>query len=163
LVPGGVERLNLLGRGRHQHLAQPENSMIARSILAVMAVVFALSAGPARAAVCLGKSMSLEEIIAVIDAAPGCERAMKVFKDCEFGTSGDIHLGAAVEKKCEAGFLRGLGASQKRAYQREMGVCDRKYQNESGTMYRSFTAFCRAEIAQRYAQKARKAVPASVR
>ena len=38
-----------------------------------------------------------------------------------------------------------------------MGVCDRKYRNESGTMYRSFTAFCRAEVAQRYSRQARKA------
>jgi hypothetical protein len=137
--------------------------MIARSILAAMAVIFALSAGPALAQICLGKSMTLEEIIGVIDAAPGCERAMKLFEACEFGTSGDIHLGAAVEKKCEAGFLRHLKTPQKRAYQREMGVCDRKYENESGTMYRSFTAFCRAEITRRYARKARKAARASVR
>lgn len=137
--------------------------MIARSILAIMAVILFLGAAPARAAVCLGKSMTLEEIIGAIDATPGCERAMKLFEDCEFGTSGDIHLGAAVEKKCEAGFLNRLKAPQKRAYQRKMGVCDRKYENESGAMYRSFTAFCRAEIAQRYARKARKAAPAPVR
>jgi hypothetical protein len=37
-----------------------------------------------------------------------------------------------------------------------MLACDRKYQNESGTMYRSFTAFCRAEVAQRYARRALK-------
>ena len=37
-----------------------------------------------------------------------------------------------------------------------MGACDRKYRNESGTMYRSATAFCRAEVAQRYSQKALK-------
>ncbi len=127
--------------------------MIARSILAILAVILFLGAAPAGAAVCLGKSMTLEEIIGAIDATPGCERAMKVFKDCEFGTSGDIHLGAAVEKKCEAGFLNRLKASQKRAYQDEMGVCDRKYENESGTMYRSFTAFCRADVAQRYSHK----------
>ena len=137
--------------------------MIARSIPAILAVILFLGAAPAGAAVCLGKSMTLEEIIGAIDATPGCERAMKLFEDCEFGTSGDIHLGAAVEKKCEAGFLNRLKASQKRAYQDEMGVCDRKYENESGTMYRSFTAFCRAEIAQRYARKARKAAPAPVR
>ena len=45
---------------------------------------------------------------------------------------------------------------KKKAYQREMQVCDRKYRNESGTMYISFTAFCRAEVAQRYSQKALK-------
>ena len=128
---------------------------------AVLAVIVSFSAGPALAAVCLDKSMTMDEIIDAIGATPGCERAMKLFKDCEFGTSGDIHLGAAVEKKCEADFLRRLTAPQKLSYQRQMGVCDDKYRNESGTMYRSFTAFCRAEVAQRYSRQARKAAEPS--
>ncbi len=130
--------------------------MVARSILAVMAAFFSLSAAPALAAVCLNKSMTLNEIIEVINATPGCERAMKLFEDCQFSTSGDIHLGAAVEKKCEADFLKRLTGPQKRAYRRKMQVCDRKYENQQGTMYRSFTAFCRAEIARRYSRRARK-------
>jgi hypothetical protein len=122
-----------------------------------LAVVLSLSANPALAAICLHKSMSLDEIVHAINATPGCERAMKLFEDCELSSSGDIRLGAAVEKKCEGDFLTGLQASQKKAYQREMGVCDWRYAKEDGTMYRSFTAFCRAEIAQRYSQRARKA------
>lgn len=131
--------------------------MIAKSILAVVAVFLSLSAGPALAAVCLGKSMTLDDIIDAINAAPGCERAMKLFEACEFGTSGDIHLGAAVEKKCERDFLARLKEPQRHLYQREMRVCDRKYQNEEGTMYLSFTAFCRAEVAQRHSRQALKA------
>ena len=124
------------------------------------AAVLAISAsliGPASSAVCLDKSMTSDEIVDAINASSGCERAMKVFKDCEFGTSGDVQLGAAVEKKCEADFLGRLKAPQKQAYKGELGVCDRKYRNESGTMYRSFTAFCRAEVARRYSQRALRA------
>jgi hypothetical protein len=131
--------------------------MIAKSILAGMAVILSFSAGPALAQICLGKSMTLDEIIAAINAAPGCEGAMKLFEACEYGTSGDIHLGAVVEKKCERDFLARLKEPQSHLYQREMRVCDRKYRNEEGTMYRSFTAFCRAEVAQRYSRRALKA------
>ena len=131
--------------------------MITKSILAGMAVILSLGASPALAGVCLDKSMTLDEIIDAINATPGCERAMKLFEACEYGTSGDIHLGAAVERKCEGDFLGRFKAPQKRAYQREMLACDRKYQDESGTMYRSFTAFCRAEVAQRYSRRALKA------
>ena len=131
--------------------------MIAKSILAGMAMILSLSAGPARAGVCLDKSMTLDETVEAINATPGCDRAMKLFEACEYGTSGDIHLGAAVEKKCEADFLNRLTAPQKLTYQREMRICDRKYESENGTMYRSFTAFCRAEVAQRYAHQALKA------
>jgi hypothetical protein len=130
--------------------------MIAKYILAGLAVIVSLSAGPARAAVCLARSMTLDEIVEAIHATPGCERAMKLFKACELGSSGDIRLGAAVEKKCERDFLARLKQPQKQLYQREMQACDRKYQNEEGTMYRSFTAFCRAEAAQRHSQRARK-------
>ncbi|WP_430640152.1 hypothetical protein [Bradyrhizobium cytisi] len=72
-------------------------------------------------------------------------------------------LGAAVEKKCEADFKSGLNAAQAQAYQRELRVCDRKYRNKSGTMYLSFTAFCRAEVARRYSHHALKAAGRNAR
>lgn len=125
--------------------------------MAVLAFVVSAAESPASAAVCMDKSMTQDEIIAAIDAAPGCDRAMKIFEDCEYGASGDVLLGAAVEKKCEADFMPRLTAATKKAYQHQMSVCDRKYANQDGTMYRSFAAFCRAEIAQRYSRQRRKA------
>jgi hypothetical protein len=38
----------------------------------------------------------MDDIIAVLDRAPSCDRAMKVFEACEYGTSGDIRIGAMV-------------------------------------------------------------------
>ena len=125
--------------------------------VAVLALIVLPGADSAAAAVCLAKSVTQDEIVEAINATRGCERAMKLFQECEFGTSGDIRLGAAVERKCEGDFLSRLTAQQKQAYQREMRVCDRKYRNESGTMYLSFTAFCRAEAARRYSRQALKA------
>jgi hypothetical protein len=128
---------------------------------AVLAVILSLGASPALAVVCQDTSMSLDEVVDVIKAAHGCAGAMKIFKECSLGTSGDIRMGEAVENKCESDFLDKLKAPQKQAYQREMTVCDRKYRNESGTMYRSFTAFCRAEISQRYSARTLKAASPS--
>jgi hypothetical protein len=107
--------------------------------------------------VCMEKSMTLDEVVDTIGTQKGCESAMKVFRDCELTASGDVQLGAAVERKCEADFKPGLDAAQAQSYRREMRVCDSKYRNKSGTMYLSFTAFCRAEVAQRYSQRALKA------
>lgn len=126
-------------------------------LLAVMAVVLSVAGRPARAMVCMDKSMTLDEVADTIRAQKGCESAMKVFRDCELTASGDVELGAAVEKKCEADFKSGLNAAQTQAYKSEMHACDIKYRNKSGTMYLSFTAFCRAEVAQRYSQRALKA------
>jgi hypothetical protein len=131
--------------------------MLSKCRLAVLAVVLSVAGTPARAMVCMDKSMTLDEVADTISAQKGCERAMKVFRDCELTASGDVELGAAVEKKCEADFKPGLNAAQRQAYQREMRVCDGKYRSKSGTMYLSFTAFCRAEVAQHYSQRALKA------
>ena len=135
--------------------------MITKTVLAGVALVLSFGVGPALTAVCLDKSMKLDEIVDAINATSGCGKAMRLFEACEFGTSGDIRLGAAVEKKCEGDFLAGLQAPQKAGYQREMRACDRKYQSQSGTMYLSFTAFCRAKVAQRYSRQALKAAGTS--
>ena len=54
--------------------------------------------------------MSLDEVVDVIKAAHGCAGAMKIFKECSLGTSGDIRMGEAVENKCESDFLDKLKA-----------------------------------------------------
>ncbi|WP_338318087.1 hypothetical protein [Bradyrhizobium ottawaense] len=99
----------------------------------------------------------MDDIVVALNAAPGCERAMKQFEACAYGASGDVQFGDVVEKKCEADFIGQLQPPQKLSYQRELRVCDQKYRSKSGTMYISATAFCRAEVAQRYSQRALKA------
>ncbi|MGO8910252.1 MAG: hypothetical protein ACLQDM_13175 [Bradyrhizobium sp.] len=106
---------------------------------------------------CPAKSTMMDDVIAALNEAPSCDRARKVFEACEYGTSGDIQFGAVVEKKCEGDFVARLKDPQKHLYQRELRACDCKYRNEQGTMYRSFTAFCRADVAQRYSRRAQKA------
>ena len=110
---------------------------------------------------CPAQSTMMDDIITELNEAQSCDRAMKVLEACEYGTSGDMRFGAVVEKKCEADFLGQLKEPQALIYQRELRRCDRKYQNGQGTMYRSFTAFCRAEVAQRYSRQALKAAKPS--
>lgn len=131
-------------------------SCLAGSIL-TLALVLLAGAARATTSECPAKTTAMDDIIEVLNKAPTCERAMKLFEACEYSASGDAQFGAVVEKKCEADFLDHLKAPRKLTYQRELRVCDRKYQNEQGTMYVSFTAFCRAEVAQRYSRQALKA------
>jgi hypothetical protein len=137
-----------------------ERAMRLRSCLAGLALVLleAFLGGAAQAAEeCPAKSNSMEDIITVLNAAPSCDRAMKLFEACAYGASGDVQFGEAVEKKCEADFVGQAKPPQKLSYQRELAVCDRKYRNKSGTMYISATAFCRAEVAQRYSRRTLRA------
>jgi len=102
--------------------------------------------------------MTLDEVVDVINAAKTCNAGRKIFEDCSLGTSGDIRLGAAVQAKCEADFLKSLKPPQQRVYQHELWVCQHKYDHESGTMYRSFSAMCAADTAKRYSQRALKPI-----
>jgi hypothetical protein len=140
----------------HQGEHRQEHTMRFGPGLAVLAVIFSFNAGPALASICLGQPMSQEETVAAISATPGCDKAMKLFQDCAYTASGDVLLGEAVEKKCEVDFLPRLSAIERRAYQGELKRCDGKYRHKEGTMYLSFTAFCRAEVSQRYARQGRK-------
>ena len=134
--------------------------MTLRSCLAAIGLILSLGSAQGATMECPAKSTSMDDIIASLKQTKSCDDAMKVFEACEYGASGDVQFGEVVEKKCEADFLDKANASKKRAYKRELGVCDRKYRNKSGTMYISFTAFCRAQVAQRYARQMRKATGA---
>jgi hypothetical protein len=134
--------------------------MTLNSCLAAIGLVLSFSAAEAATMACPAKSTSMDDIIASLEQTTSCDAAMKVFEACAYGASGDVQFGEVVEKKCEADFLDKANASKKQAYKRELGVCDRKYRNQSGTMYISFTAFCRAEVAQRYQREMRRAAGA---
>lgn len=129
--------------------------MLSRTILAVVAFVILIAASTAKDEPKKEKCPTLDhqEIEDLLRQAPSCQRAMASFEICQFGGGGDVSLGAVVTEKCEGDFLSKLGAAQRRAYDREQKHCQRKYANESGTMYRSFEAFCGADVARNYSAK----------
>jgi hypothetical protein len=137
-------------------------SVMFRAILAFLAVVSLASmadAAPKNPKECaaIGEGPGAREEL--VRKAPGCDAAMEEFAACAYGASGDTELGRLAQEKCEADFLPRLGKSRRAAYAAAIRRCDRKYRNEGGTMYRSFEAFCRAEVAQRYARSATKTGP----
>jgi len=96
---------------------------------------------------------SLDAIEAAIDQGVSCQQSMGIFQACAYVASGDVPLGEAVIRKCEGDFLNKLTSPQKRAYERQIKRCWRKYAREAGTMYRSFEAMCAAAVAQAYSRR----------
>ena len=135
--------------------------ILAPIVLAVLALAVAPAAfadeGAKKTEVC--PTSGLDAIADLIRQAPSCQRAIALFEICEFGASGDVALGAAATEKCEGDFLSKLTLAQKRAYDRGQKLCARKYQNQDGTMYRSFEAFCGANVARDYSARFLKAAP----
>jgi hypothetical protein len=139
---------------RRGHITMSRVASIATGLLTVAFVGLVTSA--ASAAICQGKSMTLDEIADVLKAASSCDASMKIFQDCSLSSSGDLRLGDAVRERCEVDFLSKLQTPQKHVYEREVKACNGKYRDQSGTMYRSWEGFCAAEVAQRYSQRALK-------
>jgi hypothetical protein len=102
---------------------------------------------------CPAKSLSYEDAIAAIVAAPNCARADVIMNACRFNASGDVGLAQAVEDKCEPAFLRRLSPAARRRYQAAGARCLAKYAHEEGTMYVSFAATCKADVAADYARR----------
>jgi hypothetical protein len=136
--------------------------MFNRIILAIVALAILTGSSAAKDAAKKEECPTLnhQEIEDLLRRAPSCQRAIALFEICQFGSSGDISFGAIVTEKCEADFLGKLSAAQKRAYDRDQKQCARKYAGEDGTIYRSFEAFCGADVARKYSARFLKAAPA---
>lgn len=126
-----------------------------RLALAAMILATAAVAGPRPKASAGNEECPVEhtidDIVAAVEKAASCDGAMEIFQACAYTASGDVPIGEAVVKKCEGDFSAKLSAAQRKAYQSETERCWQKYRRASGTMYRSFEAFCIAGVAQRYA------------
>jgi hypothetical protein len=120
-------------------------------VLAVSAAL--LFATPVQAKDCPVKDFTLDAREEAIRKAASCPQALEIMQACAYGAGGDTSLSNAVHERCEPGFLPKLSKAQKKAYDREQKRCDDKYAKQSGTMYRSFTAFCQAQSTVNYARR----------
>ncbi len=120
-------------------------------ILAVSAAV--LFATPLQAKDCPAKDSGYEAREDAVRKAHSCKQALEVMEACAYTASGDTGLGAALRERCEPEFLGKLSKAQRKAYDREQKRCGAKYAKESGTMYRSFSAFCQAKSTVTYAAR----------
>jgi hypothetical protein len=122
-----------------------------RTTLTLWLASFLLGAAPVRAADCPVEGVAAVET--ALKSAPTCDAAMTIFSSCGFGSTIDVGLGGIVIEKCEAEFLPTLAASRRKTYARAQNACGRKYARETGSLYRSATSFCLAELAQKYAHR----------
>ena len=125
--------------------------LIAFSAVVLLAAPAVAQKAPAQKECPFGYS-EREEVVNAIKKA-SCDQAIGLFEACQTNAGGDTTYGEAVVAVCEPSFIAALKPDQKRAYAAEHRRCDTKYAKRSGTMYRSFTAFCHAEVAQKYARR----------
>ncbi|MEW6640967.1 MAG: hypothetical protein AB1586_10720 [Pseudomonadota bacterium] len=95
----------------------------------------------------------VDAVMAAVRNAPNCERAFKMTEGCQFGDSKTNRLLEIVEAKCEPLFMKRAGPATKKAYKKAQARCDKIAERNSGTMYQSFAAVCRAGAAREFARK----------
>jgi hypothetical protein len=123
-------------------------------VLAVWAtVLFATPLNALKAKDCPVEEFTLDAREDAIRKAPGCMQAFEIMQACAYGAGGDTSLAAALREHCEPEFLGKLSKAQKKAYGREQKRCDDRYAKQSGTMYRSFAAFCQAQSTVNYSRR----------
>ena len=128
--------------------------MLERTVLALLAVI--LLTAPLKAKDCPVETRvegTLDAKEETIRKAPSCKAAYEIMEACAYGAGGDTGLREALRERCEPEFLPKLSKVQRRVYDQEQKRCSNKYANKSGTMYVSFSAFCRAESMVKYAAK----------
>ena len=109
-----------------------------------------MSASVASAAEC--PAASTEDVLSTLRNARSCRGAAQTYRACTRATTQDVQFADAVVGKCESGFLARLKPKQRASYGRQMNRCERKYARQTGTMYRSFEASCRVNVALRFAR-----------
>ncbi|QGM47206.1 hypothetical protein [Methylocystis heyeri] len=95
----------------------------------------------------------VEAVLAAVRNAPNCEHAVKILEACQFGDSKTNRLLEIVEGKCEPLFMPKASPAVKTAYKKAQARCDAIAVKNSGTMYQSFAAVCRAGKARDFARK----------
>jgi hypothetical protein len=95
---------------------------------------------------------------ALIGGARDCDTAFKRLEACQLGSSGDNALATLVQAKCEPMYREHRGAAAKKAYEAAQKRCDSIALKNSGSMYQSFAAVCRAGAARDFAHRSARRI-----
>jgi len=126
------------------------------SIWRLLSAIWVLAATTVPAADAEDCPTGFDERVALLEHASNCEKSLALFQGCSYPASGDVGLSQIVIKKCEGDFLNKLSKARRQTYDRQRQRCVLKYQDQSGTMYRSFEAFCSAILAKDYSRRLAK-------
>ena len=116
----------------------------------VVSIIIVFTANFAQAK-CPVEGFGGEQILNAVENAKTCEEASSVAKNCAYGSSFDVATTSIAILKCEQDF-EVYAAPLGRAYNTLIAECSKKYEDQQGTMYRSFAAFCALSVAEFFSQ-----------
>ena len=87
---------------------------------------------------------------AYVAQAKNCEEAKTRVESCLTAGLGDLYFYRVATTICEKSFIEKLTETEKEAYKKEQLMCNKKYENEQGTMWESQKGLCRFEVVYKY-------------
>lgn len=119
--------------------------------LSVFLVLIVVSSVEAQDTCHLGVGNPADTVKNALRAQTSCSAAANLLRQCAWGSRADTGFAPIVIEKCEAEFLDKLSATGKDNYRTEFQLCGYEYARHKGTLYRSETVLCQADVAARFA------------
>jgi uncharacterized protein YecT (DUF1311 family) len=99
----------------------------------------------------LGVGNLADTVKNALRAQESCSAAADLLHKCAWGSRADTGFAPIAIEKCEAEFLDKLSEAGKDNYRTEVQLCGYEYARRKGTLYRSATVLCQADVAARFA------------
>ncbi len=118
-----------------------------KSLVFLMVVVSTCSAF---ASECPVQGFDADKIQTAIESANSCYSASDIAQSCAFGSAIDVQFAGAAVTICEKE-IKSITSAEKAVLDGLKSKCESKYENESGTMYRSAAAYCILNVSEGFA------------
>ena len=80
---------------------------------------------------------------ALIAKADSCYAAQNLAEACAYGSSLDVSTAGEAYQVCSAELAKNRPSKElSNTLKKMVSLCNKRYENEQGTMYRSFNAYC---------------------
>jgi len=86
-----------------------------------------------------------EEVQTQIEQQTECYFAAQIARECAWGSSIDVQFVSSAAEKC-MDFEPKMKRSDKKIYNNLLTKCNKKYENQEGTLYRSMHAHCTLNV-----------------
>ena len=116
-----------------------------KSLLTLSAVLFSVSAfSMDNCPVAFNNPNFIDTVISLTAKTSNCDEAAELVSACALGTNADVEIVGAAIKRCEKGVV--MNKTDKSVYTFLNSKCSNKYASKEGSMYSSFTAFCKLSV-----------------
>lgn len=93
----------------------------------------------------------VDATVKLVESKKSCYEAADTARQCAWGSSADVHISGAAIEICARDYTN-ISQKDLVIYEALMNKCNKKYENEQGTLYRAMNAHCRLNVAELFSK-----------